>query len=149
MPFFKPLQCSTCQHTIRGCMLQNMDQRDMIICESCYRNHYYGDNLYLKMYKPCVLKDSINRQDRQRICRCSTVPHIGSDGSFRELFPVGEGDDHPGSVRKTAIKCGLSQPWDSCSRGKISRMLSKYEKHINLGDQKKNQRGSGPETEGR
>jgi len=118
-------------------MFQNTDQRDIIICESCYRDHYYGDNLYLKMYKHCVLKDSINRQDGQRICRCSTVPHIGSDGSFRELFPVGGADGHRGSLRKTAIKCGLLNLGTLVAEAKYQGMLSKHEKHINLGDQKR------------
>ena len=109
----------------------------MIICESCYRDHYYGDNLYLKMYKHCALKDSINRQDGQRICRCSTVPHLGSDGSFRELSPVGEGDDSRGSVRKTAIKCGLLNLGALVAEANYQGMLSEYEKHINLGDQER------------
>jgi hypothetical protein len=108
-----------------------------VICESCYRDHYYGDDRYLKMYKHCVLKDSISRQDSQRICRCSTVPHISSDGSFRDLFPVDDVDHHRGSARKTAIKCGLLNLGTLVAEAKYQGMLSKHEKHINLGDQKR------------
>lgn len=136
MPLFKPLQCSECGHTIRGCMFKNTEKTEDTICESCYRDHHYREGRFLKQYKHCVL-DSITKEDSQRICRCSTVSHIDPNGRSRKLFPVNVLDAHRGSSKQEGIKCGLLNLGTQIAEAKYQGMLSKHEKRINLADQKR------------
>ena len=154
MPSFRPLQCSKCEHTIRGSMFQKREVEAKIeksnddkteeqevkittICEGCYRDHHYGDPLFIKSYKHCILRASIHKDESQKICRCSTVPQINMDGSFRELFPVDALDSHRGSAATKGIKCGLLNLGTLVAEAKYQGMLSKHEKQVNLGDQKR------------
>jgi hypothetical protein len=110
------------------------DHRSLTICEGCYRKHHYGDDLYLKVYKHCVLRDSISLADGQRICRCGTVQHIDSDGRARKLFPVDKTDNHRGFNNENAIKCGLLNLGSTVAEEKYQGTLWKHEKQINLSD---------------
>ena len=107
------------------------------ICEGCYRDYHYGDPLFIKSYKHCILRDSIHKNESQKICRCGTVPHINEDGSFRELFPVDPLDRHRGSAATKGIKCGLLNLGTLAAEAKYQGMLSKHEKQVNLSDQKR------------
>jgi hypothetical protein len=139
MPFFEPLVCPTCRSIIRGCMFQKKGEGPpLTICEGCYRKHHYGDDHYLKVYKHCVLRDSIGVADGQRICRCGTVRHIDSDGHARKLFPVDKADHHRGSKKEKTIKCGLLNLGTLVAEAKFHGMLSKHEKQIDLIDQERN-----------
>jgi hypothetical protein len=137
MPFFEPLVCETCQSIIRGSMFQKTNEGPpMMICEGCYRKQHYGDDNYLKVYKHCAL-NSINEADSQRICCCSAVSHIDSDGFARKLFPVNEADHHRGSKNNKAIKCGLLNLGTLVAEAKYHGMFSKLEKPTNLIDQER------------
>lgn len=137
MPSFKPLQCSRCEHTIRGCMFRKVDQDNVAVCETCYREGLYGDDSYLKAYKHCILRNTITAEKSQKICRCSTVPHLKPDGNYKELFPVGD-EAHRGSEAGTkGLKCGLLNLGTRVAEAKYEGMLSRHEKHIDLGDQKR------------
>jgi hypothetical protein len=135
MPLFEPLVCYTCKSIIRGCMFQKRDDHpSFTICEGCYGEHHYGDNLYLKVYKHCVLRHSIGLADGQRICHCGTVQHIDSDGRARKLFPVDKTDNHRGSNKENVLKCGLLNLGTPVAEEKYQGTLSKHEKQINLSD---------------
>lgn len=137
MPYFKPLECSRCHHTIRSCMFENVEDKETKICESCYRDHHFREDRYLKVYKHCVLDSSLTREDSQRICRCSSVTHIEPDGAARKLFPVDIDDAHRGNTGAKVIKCGLLNLGKDIAEAKYYGMLSKHEKHINLSDQRR------------
>lgn len=137
VPAFRALECGECHHTIRGCMFQNIEEKDITICESCYRNNHYRDDKFLKRYKHCILSESLTEEHSQKICRCSTVSHISFDGSFRKLFPVDVSDKHRGSANQKGLKCGLMNLGTQVAEAKYQGMLSKHEKYINLSDQKR------------
>jgi hypothetical protein len=136
VPSFRPQECAECHHTIRGCMFQNIEKNDITICESCYRDHHYRDDKYLKRYKHCILNGSLTEKHSQKVCRCSTVSHINSDGSSRKLFPVDILDQHRGSANQKGLKCGLINLGTQVAEAKYQGMLSKHEKYVNLSDQK-------------
>jgi len=107
------------------------------ICEGCYREHHFGDPQFIKSYKHCILGDSIHKEESQRICRCSTVAQIHTDGRYRNLFPVDPQDDHRGSASTKGIKCGILNLGTLVAEAKYMGMLSKYEKQVSLSDQKR------------
>jgi hypothetical protein len=111
----------------------------MTICENCYREYHYGDDSFLKAYKHCILQESIDKEASQIMCKCSTVSHIGKDGSTRNLFPVDADDLHRGSASASngALKCGLLNLDNLVAEAKYAGMLSKHEKKIGLGEQQR------------
>lgn len=119
-------------------MFRKTDEKDFDVCENCYRQYYHGNERMRKLYKHCVLKESINEDQSQKICRCGTVPHINSDGFHRRLFPVNQLDDHRGTdPLKKGIKCGLLNAGTLVAEAKYNGMLSKQEKQVDLIDQKR------------
>ncbi|KAH6723720.1 hypothetical protein BKA61DRAFT_727553 [Leptodontidium sp. MPI-SDFR-AT-0119] len=80
---------------------------------------------------------SIHKEESQSICRCSTVPKIDQDGSFRDLFPVHADEKHRGSGVTPGIKCGLLNPGTLVAESKYQCMLSKHEKQVSLDDQRR------------
>ncbi|KAH0551494.1 hypothetical protein GP486_007292 [Trichoglossum hirsutum] len=137
MPLFGPKTCYICRGVVRGCMFKSIGQdAGVTICEDCYRQHHYGDDRFLKVYKHCILRDSVDREHSRRICHCSTVPHIDSDGRSRSLFPVDEKDQHRGAKSK-AMRCGLLNLNTLVAEAKYQGMLSEHEKHTDLSEQKR------------
>lgn len=138
MPSFVSLRCSKCHHVIRGCMFRKADEKNFNVCENCYRQAYHGNEKIGKLYKHCVLRESITKDQSLKICRCGTVLHIQSDGSRRRLFPVNQLDNHRGTdATKKGIKCGLLNVGMLVAEAKYDGMLSKQEKQVDLTDQKR------------
>lgn len=138
MPVLKPQACHICKNTIRGSMFQSILRNSKnIICESCYRERHYGSNVYIKSYKHCILKDSIDLAASQRICRCSTVAHFDSDGCCRSLFPVDQEDSHRGKRSEGPLQCGLLNLNELVAERKYQGMLSVLEDHTSLQEKKR------------
>ncbi len=82
-----------------------------VVCEDCYRLHYYGKESYSKQYKHCVLDESITSEKSRDLCHCKTVPHHDDSGQPLSLFPVKNGDNHldvggSGTIQCTLLKLG-------------------------------------------
>jgi hypothetical protein len=136
MPMLQPLSCHSCRSIIRGSMFQRKEDTSKKICESCYWENHYGSDRYVKMYKHCILRHAISKNDSQMICHCSTVRHIDPDGIRRNLFPVDAKDRHRGMTQNNIMKCGLLHLGTLVAEAKYQGMLSNHEKRVSLGDQK-------------
>ena len=114
IPRFEPLHCMQpeCKQIIRGSMFTTSSHTDpAIICEDCYRRHYYGKETYVKAYKHCILADTIHPEASRKMCRCKEVPHFDGSGRAKALFPVDKAARHinvrgVGTVQCTLLKLG-------------------------------------------
>ena len=103
-----PLGCSACGNIIRGSMFNKLDEDVTCrICEDCYWTHHYGQDLFVKAYKHCILTEVITPAASRNICRCRTVPHFDNCGRSRTLFPVEKGERHLNINGPGGIQCGL------------------------------------------
>ncbi|KAH7134603.1 hypothetical protein B0J13DRAFT_560762 [Dactylonectria estremocensis] len=108
IPRFEPLHCTRpqCKAAIRGSMFVNQDE-PAVVCEDCYRNHYYGKESFLKAYKHCVLAECITPDVSRSICHCKDVPHFDGQGRALSLYPVDRSANHVDSEGIGSIKCSL------------------------------------------
>ncbi|KAM0249758.1 hypothetical protein ACHAP5_002627 [Fusarium lateritium] len=97
-PSFEPLCCmqKQCKKVVRGSMfvLNKAGSDPGIICEECYRGHYYGQESYTKAYKHCILSESITPEMSRKICRCLRMRQEDTDGDLPSLFPIDNVEDH-------------------------------------------------------
>ena len=111
LPRFQPRHCerSDCKAIIRGSMFTSSSpNHPSLVCEDCYRQHYYGKECYQKKYKHCVLRESITPEISRNICRCDKVPH--HDPKTWEpvsLFPVSPKAEHIDAGGFGNLQCGL------------------------------------------
>lgn len=111
LPSFKPRHCerSDCKAIIRGSMFTSSSSSNpSLVCEDCYRLHYYGNEFYQKTYKHCVLRESITPEISRNICHCDKVPH--HDPKTWEplsLFPVSKSAEHIDAGGFGNMQCGL------------------------------------------
>lgn len=112
-------QRSKCNNIIRGSMFRCTNgEHPSVICEDCYRAHYYGSEFYVKVYKHCVLHDSITSDLSRRICHCKGVPHYDESGIPRALFPVDKSANHVDVGGFGTIQCGLLKMSELIARTK-------------------------------
>ncbi|KAM0425121.1 hypothetical protein ACHAPT_009681 [Fusarium lateritium] len=119
-PSFQSLHCmrSDCNDIIRGSMFVCEDKsRPGVICEECYRGHYYGKENYIKAYKHCILAESITPEISRDMCHCKGVPQEDSQGQPLSLFPVPQKNDHS---KNATPPCNLLDLGDQVA-------LAKYE----------------------
>jgi hypothetical protein len=75
-------------------VLDNAGADPGIICEECYRAHYYGQESYTKAYKHCILSESITPEMSRKICTCLRMRQYDTDGELPSLFPIERVEDH-------------------------------------------------------
>ncbi|KAJ4124157.1 hypothetical protein NW768_009511 [Fusarium equiseti] len=120
-PNFEPLLCmrNQCKKVIRGSMFvhEKTDSEPGIVCEGCYRNHYYGKEAYTKAYKHCILSEAITPEMSRKICKCLNLQQDTITGEPQSLFPIEEIDKHKdtGNARE---KCKLLQLGDMVALAK-------------------------------
>lgn len=75
-------------------VLDNSGTDPGIICEECYRAHYYGHEAYTKAYKHCILTESITPEMSRKICQCVRPRQKDSLNELPSLFPIEHVEDH-------------------------------------------------------
>ncbi|RBR23899.1 uncharacterized protein FIESC28_03209 [Fusarium coffeatum] len=117
---FEPLRCmqKRCKKVIRGSMFvhDKTDSEPGIICEECYRNHYYGKEAYTKAYKHCILSEAITPEMSRKICKCLNLQDT-STGEPQSLFPIEEPNKHK-DTGSEGEKCELLQLGDMVALAK-------------------------------
>ena len=76
-----------------------------VICEPCYRRHYYGHLGFNKFYKHCALNDAMTHFSAWRICKCPNVPKYSSDEKLLPLYPADYDAGH--LTGEDGHECGL------------------------------------------
>jgi hypothetical protein len=128
IPIFAPLHCSNCSSIIRGIIFgvlnELQEERRILtnICEDCYREHHYGDQNYVKIYKHCILSEAITPVASRNICRCDWVPHYDNNGRPCVLFPTGKGDQHRSIGGPGGLQCGLLKLGELVAEAKYKGM---------------------------
>lgn len=105
-----------------------------VICEECYRIYYYGQDLFVKAYKHCILSDAITPAVSRSICHCSKVPHFDNSGRSRTLFPVGKEENHINIDGTGGIQCGILKLGELVALAKydgIQTVMNKRKKSSN------------------
>ncbi|RSM12703.1 hypothetical protein CDV31_006170, partial [Fusarium ambrosium] len=117
-PSFQSLRCKgqDCNGIIRGSMFVSQDKSEpSVVCEECYRAHYYGKENYTKTYKHCVLAESITPEISRDMCHCTGVPHEDEKGQPLSLFPVSKKAFH---LKHTIPPCNLVDLGDQVALAK-------------------------------
>lgn len=127
MPVFVPQVCGRCKNSIKSSIFRSI-KNDGLLCEDCYRRHYFGHPDVTKVHKQCCLRKTVSLEASQDICSCMEVRRRDSKGQLRDLFPVDDGpnntDKHlnprgePGKVR-----CGLFELTDMVAEAKHASIL--------------------------
>ncbi|RGP80189.1 hypothetical protein FLONG3_1723 [Fusarium longipes] len=121
-PTFEPLRCmrKQCKKVVRGSMfVHDKDDSDPgIICEECYRNHYYGKDSYIKAYKHCILSESITAEMSRKICSCLGPREDDNDGESENLFPIDKPERHRNAGILEKETCKLLQLGDTIALAK-------------------------------
>ncbi|KAF5613117.1 uncharacterized protein FSUBG_847 [Fusarium subglutinans] len=124
-PNFEPLRCmrKQCKKVVRGSMfIRNDDGSDPgIICEECYRSHYYGKDPYTKAYKHCILSETITPEVSRKLCACQRIIDASNDES---LFPISWLEGHTGYGSDVKGKCKLLQLGDAVAEAKYLGLQS-------------------------
>ncbi|KAG4254148.1 hypothetical protein FPRO06_11440 [Fusarium proliferatum] len=124
-PNFEPLRCmrKQCKKVVRGSMfIRNDDGSDPgIICEECYRSHYYGKDPYTKVYKHCILSETITPEISRKLCACQRIINASNDES---LFPISWPEGHTGYGSNIKDKCKLLQLGDAVAEAKYLGLQS-------------------------
>jgi hypothetical protein len=89
-----------------------------IICEECYRNHYYGREEYTKAYKHCILSESITAEMSRKICSCLGVRQDDTEDESESLFPIDNPEQHRNTGVAGEAKCKLLQLGDAVALAK-------------------------------
>lgn len=149
---FLPLRCSSCGSIIRGSMFNKLDEGGAgSICEDCYWAHHYGQDLFVKAYKHCILAEVITPAVSQNICRCSAVPHFDNSGRSRTLFPVDKEEKHLNIDGTGGIQCGLLKLGELVAQAKydgIQTVVGKRRKPSDASQMSKQQKEDGKEDVG-
>jgi hypothetical protein len=101
---------------------QDNEKDPIYVCEDCYRESYYGQDSYVKVYKHCILAKVIHPAASRNICRCDSVPHSDTTGRSRTLFPVNQGDKHRDICGQGGLQCGLLKLGELVAQAKYDGM---------------------------
>jgi hypothetical protein len=110
-------------------------EKEVVICEDCYRESCYGQDDLVKAYKHCILEEVITPGASRNICRCSTVPHFDSNGRSRTLFPINKEDNHRNI--EGGVQCGLLKLKELVAEAKYDGMQTTIKKRISLSEEKR------------
>ncbi|KAK4200874.1 hypothetical protein QBC40DRAFT_199379 [Triangularia verruculosa] len=143
MPILVPQTCGCCSDTIRGSIFRNI-KTDQMVCEACYRKHFYGHSDMTKVYKQCCLRTLVSAKDSQEICNCIDVQRRDSDGQLRNLFPVDNDLSNPENHLNITgahgkVRCGLYELTDMTAEAKFASCRSKGTR-VTLGKAKREHR---------
>lgn len=117
MSKFQPLHCARpdCNSIISGSMfISRNPDGPSVVCEDCYRSHYYGKNSYTKKHKHCSLPELVTPETSRDLCPCRSVLRYDSNGDPVALLPIEKKSDHPTS------ECGLIQLEERIARAKCN-----------------------------
>ena len=106
-------------------------EKEVLVCEDCYRESCYGQDGLVKAYKHCILEEVITPGASRNICRCSTVPHFDSNGRSRTLFPINKEDNHR-NIEEGGKRCGLLKFKELVAEVKYDGMQTTIKKRISL-----------------
>ncbi|KAF4341102.1 hypothetical protein FBEOM_4972 [Fusarium beomiforme] len=124
-PNFESLRCmrKQCKKVVRGSMFIRNDAGSDpgIICEECYRNHYYGKGPYTKAYKHCILSETITPEISRKICTCAGMLESNDDES---LFPISRPEGHSGFGKDVRGQCKVLQLGDMVALAKYHGLQS-------------------------
>ena len=87
-----------------------------------------------KSYKHSVLREFVTNDIANRICRCSSVPRVNSNGMPRDVFPVAAGAQHRTSG---GAQCGLLNFEDRISEAKQEGLDLKITARIRKNEEKR------------
>lgn len=149
VPILTPMRCSSCSSVIRGSMYrQSLVRRDQtqkpaeVVCEDCYREKFLGTPGFLKMYKHCILQETISPQISRQICFCEDVPHRDDQGRPLSLFPVDKEARHLKATGPGLVECGLLKLPEIVAEAKYDGMQTitlkkKQKKNKRLAEEKR------------
>ena len=137
MPRFAPQHCNQCDNIIRGILFwcSDPDCKQSIgadgcyfICEDCFRTPGQKCGPHLrKFYKHCILQECVTPEISRKICQCTDVSRIDTNGNSRELFPVDASLSHYNSGI-SGSKCGLLSLGEHVAEAKHRGLLTKLKK---------------------
>jgi hypothetical protein len=67
---------------------ESRPNRQEYICEQCVRSWKQNQMGLVKVYKHCILDQSINPQRSRDICHCSDVARFDINGDSATLYPI-------------------------------------------------------------
>lgn len=94
------------------------------ICQDCQHEGQHSNYRLAKLYKHCVLAESIDPTTSRQICQCGSIARIDVDGNPRSLFPVECSDKHRASTNG-AVQCGLLTLGDLVAEAKYEAIQLK------------------------
>ncbi|RAL11933.1 uncharacterized protein BO97DRAFT_478319 [Aspergillus homomorphus CBS 101889] len=145
---FEPLKCSDCTSIIRGSMftkdvkLDPANQRT--VCEDCYRRSDFGREQYTKVYKHCILAETITPELSRNLCRCLHISRLDSKGLPRGFFPISKEDNHVSAP--FTKRCKILELNTRVALAKYDGLQSTVRDHM---EEDKKPHGSGPKVNGR
>lgn len=127
IPKFEPLRCSRpdCKAVICGSIYksQGKNSESSTICEDCYWRFHHGRpsaSSYVKVYKHCVLRESVSSETSRSICLCRDVDHLDTSGKPTSLFPVGRTAKHVDVAGTGTPQCGLLKLGEAVATAKYN-----------------------------
>lgn len=139
MPVFSARVCIECKSAIRGCTFVHVEEKQFVICESCYRARHYGQVEFTKRYKESCLHTDLDPEATRKLCHCSAVQRRDGNGRLRPLWPIdnesaadkhldgGSGDSSSGKIR-----CRLYELPDMVAEVKYAATRTKVDKNTTL-----------------
>lgn len=154
MPKFEPLRCarSSCKNVICGSMFTcNSPTESGVVCESCYRLYYYGDESYSKAYKHSILSEAITSDISMQMCGCKLPAKFDECGRPISLFPISRNGSHiiGGQMRCNLLKLrelvalAKYQGLIAAGRAKEPSKFTKIASRLVTGKKKPQKAGSG------
>ena len=128
MPVFRPLSCTTCSKTVRGCTFRSGEITE---CEDCYRQHHYGRSDFMKSYKHSIISTAITPEISHSICHCSRIEKFSAGGNPLNLFPVDKTEQHR-KKGPASFRCGLYKVPELIAEAKYREVLLKHETPVKL-----------------
>ena len=120
MPKFEAQTCM--QHgcaaaIVSSYFVSKKPEEPKIVCETCYRQHHYGKESYVKTYKHLLCNDIITNEVASQICKCTSVKRHDSTGKAVDLYPYDDTAGHQAD-------CGLSRLSEVEAQAKFEGILA-------------------------
>lgn len=115
-PEFESARCKVCSDILRGVLFQCTQEdcieepglgKDDYVCEECFRLGKHNGSHLVKVYKHCILDETVHPLRSRELCHCSDVAPFDSNGNPAALYPIDPNLAHRVSQSSNDPKCQL------------------------------------------
>lgn len=121
LPVFTPQLCFECERIIRGSSFELVNEKNVIICETCYRKSHNNrpSASVRKVYKTCCLPTAMTPEISQQICDCTRCRHEDENGNPEAPWPLT--GERPPSCRLLNLNSMIAEAKFAATQGKLDK----------------------------